>query len=136
MTNQEIVRAYIGAFEARDMDRIIAMTAPDIVYHNIPMEIVRGREAFKEVQAPFIGRCEEIRWEILRLAEAEDGAVLTERVDHFFMTRNRRISVRVMGIFELRDGLVAAWRDYFDLAEFNAQSAKSVGSAPVTPSRK
>jgi len=125
MTNLEIIRAYIAAFEARDMDRIIAMTAPDILYHNIPMEIVRGREAFEKVLAPFIARCEEIRWKILNIAEAEDGAVLTERVDHFFMTRNRRLSVRVMGIFEIRDGLVACWRDYFDLAEFNTQLGKS-----------
>lgn len=126
MTNLEIVRAYIAAFEARDMNRIVAMTAPDIIYHNIPMEVVRGREAFEKLQASFIGRSIEVRWEILNIAQADDGAVLTERVDHFLMPKDRRISVRVMGIFELSEGLVARWRDYFDLAEFNAQLRRVV----------
>jgi len=126
VTNLEIVRAYIAAFEARDMNRIVAMTAPDIIYHNIPMEVVRGREAFEKLQASFIGRSIEVRWEILNIAQADDGAVLTERVDHFLMPKDRRISVRVMGIFELSEGLVARWRDYFDLAEFNAQLRRVV----------
>ena len=126
MTNLEIVRAYVAAFEARDMNRIVAMTAPDIIYHNIPMEVVRGREAFEKLQASFIGRSIEVRWEILNIAQADDGAVLTERVDHFLMPKDRRISVRVMGIFELSEGLVARWRDYFDLAEFNAQLRRVV----------
>jgi len=126
VTNLEIVRAYVAAFEARDMNRIVAMTAPDIIYHNIPMEVVRGREAFEKLQASFIGRSIEVRWEILNIAQADDGAVLTERVDHFLMPKDRRISVRVMGIFELSEGLVARWRDYFDLAEFNAQLRRVV----------
>jgi limonene-1,2-epoxide hydrolase len=28
------------------------------------------------------------------------------------------VEVKVMGVFELRDGKIAAWRDYFDLAGF------------------
>jgi limonene-1,2-epoxide hydrolase len=46
--------------------------------------------------------------------------VVTERVDHF-LAGNKRISVPCMGIFELRDGKIAAWRDYWDLKQFEAQ---------------
>ncbi len=33
----------------------------------------------------------------------------------------KTITIPVMGTFELRDGLVAAWRDYFDVADFQRQ---------------
>jgi limonene-1,2-epoxide hydrolase len=31
------------------------------------------------------------------------------------------IEARVMGVFEIRGGKIKAWRDYFDLAEFQSQ---------------
>jgi limonene-1,2-epoxide hydrolase len=40
--------------------------------------------------------------------------VLTERVD-VFEAPGKRIELPVMGAFEVRDGRIAAWRDYFDL---------------------
>lgn len=51
---------------------------------------------------------------------ADGPAVMTKRVDHF-ITDNGRISLPVMGIFEVRDGTIAAWRDYFDLGQFSSQ---------------
>jgi limonene-1,2-epoxide hydrolase len=32
-----------------------------------------------------------------------------------------RVSVPCMGVFELRDGRIAAWRDYWDLGQFERQ---------------
>ena len=32
-----------------------------------------------------------------------------------------RIALPVNRVFELRDGLIAAWRDYFDLSSYRAQ---------------
>ena len=44
---------------------------------------------------------------------------MTERTDAF--TLNGRLGeFPVMGIFEIRDGKIAAWRDYFDLAQVTA----------------
>ena len=58
-------------------------------------------------------------WEIRHIL-ADGDVVMTERVDHF-LVGNDRISVPCMGIFELRDGKIAAWRDYWDLKQFEAQ---------------
>ncbi len=46
---------------------------------------------------------------------AEDGeTVLTERVDE--VTANGLMApVPVMGTFEVRDGRIVQWRDYFDM---------------------
>ena len=46
--------------------------------------------------------------------------MLTERIDVFRMGETT-IELPVMGIFEVRDGLIAAWRDYFDLNQYMSQ---------------
>ncbi|MBV1918313.1 MAG: hypothetical protein KUG65_09680 [Sphingomonadaceae bacterium] len=45
------------------------------------------------------------------------GTVLTERIDHMRDADGRTLmSIRVMGTFDVKDGKIAAWRDYFDTA--------------------
>ena len=48
--------------------------------------------------------------------------MLTERVDVFVLP-NVTIELPVMGTFEVRDGKIAKWRDYFDLNQYMSQLA-------------
>jgi len=48
--------------------------------------------------------------------------VFTERVDRFTMN-GRTVALPVAGVFEIRDGKIAAWRDYFDFATWQRQVA-------------
>ena len=123
MSNLERVREFISAWEARDVDAICAAVSPDVVYHNIPMEPIIGRDAVREFTAPFLAGAEKVIWELHHIAETSTGTVLTERSDHFHMQGGATISVRVMGTFEFGDdGLISKWRDYFDLKEFQSQT--------------
>ena len=122
MTNTERVKAFIAAWEARDLDRIMAALAPDAVYHNIPMPVLKGHAAIREALAPFLAGSSRVEWTVHAIAENAAGAVLTERTDVFVMGP-KKISMPVMGIFEFKDGLISAWRDYFDLADFQKQMA-------------
>jgi limonene-1,2-epoxide hydrolase len=45
-----------------------------------------------------------------------DNLVFTERVDTFTVG-GKVAPLPVMGIFEIRDGKISAWRDYFDMAQ-------------------
>jgi limonene-1,2-epoxide hydrolase len=47
--------------------------------------------------------------------------VLTERVDNFDLAGGKKLSLPVMGTFEIENGKIQAWRDYFDLATFTSQ---------------
>ena len=47
-----------------------------------------------------------------------DGTVLTERTDRFLLKDGRWVELRVMGSFEVVDGQITAWRDYFDLGQW------------------
>ena len=120
MTNLERTRAFCAAFDRKDLDAITAAVTEDCVYHNIPMAPVVGRAAVRESLAGFVNGASRIEWLIHAIAESADGTVLTERTDRFEIG-GKWIAVRVMGTFEFRDGLISAWRDYFDLAEFTKQ---------------
>ena len=46
--------------------------------------------------------------------------MLTERTDRF-LVGEKWIEIPVMGTFDLRDGKICGWRDYFDMAQFQSQ---------------
>lgn len=55
----------------------------------------------------------------MREIVASGSIVMTERTDHLYDTSGRRlVTLRVMGVFEIKGGKIAGWRDYFDTAAF------------------
>jgi len=46
--------------------------------------------------------------------------VFTERVDHFTVA-GKEVALPVAGVFEVRDGKIASWRDYFDMGSYQRQ---------------
>ncbi len=120
MSNTQVVLDFIGAWNQMNWEAVVDAFTDDVVYHNIPMEKIEGKEAaktFVEGISP-----ESVNWEILAIAE-NGNLVLTERVDNFIMAGGKPVSLPVMGTFEIRDGKICAWRDYFDLASFTSQMA-------------
>jgi len=119
MTPGETVTALIKANEARDVDAILAVLADDVVYENVPMSVLKGHDEVRSMLGPFVEAATKVEWEVLEQVE-QGNVVMNERVDRFWVG-DKTIEIRVAGIFEVRDGKVAVWRDYFDLAAFNAQ---------------
>lgn len=120
MTNTDVVMSFIDAWNRMDWDAVVDLLTDDVVYHNIPMDRIEGKAAASAVirgMQPLA-----VRWEVISIAENGDR-VLTERLDEFDMPGGKHLAVPVMGTFELRDGRIAAWRDYFDLATFTRQMA-------------
>lgn len=112
--NRAVVKSLADAWAAQDIDEIMGHFTDDIVYHNIPMDPAEGREAVRTAIEGFLAMADSIVFETLH--EVSDGdLVLNERVDTFVIGGNPT-PIKVMGIFELRDGKIARWRDYFDMA--------------------
>ena len=122
---QSVVLAMIDGFNRIDLDAIIDCFTEDALYHNIPMPAVRGKVAIRESLAGFMASSEEVQWEVLNLA-ADADVVLTERVDKFKIN-GVWVEVPVMGVFETAGGKIAAWRDYFDLGQFQSRLAAPGG---------
>jgi limonene-1,2-epoxide hydrolase len=116
--SEQVVREFCDAWSESDLERIMGFFADDAVYHNIPMEPVVGTDAIRTFIEGFTAMVERIEFEIRHLAVNGD-VVLTERVDTFVRSEGS-VGLPVMGTFDLADGKITAWRDYFDLAQVTA----------------
>ena len=112
---EQIVREFCAAWSRRDPDELTSYFTDDGVYHNMPMDPLVGKEAIKGFLTGFLAGVTTAQFRILHLAVNGD-VVLTERVDAFTLA-GREGAFPVSGTFELRDGKIAAWRDYFDMAQ-------------------
>ncbi len=115
----EIVTEFCDGIPDRDAAASAAFFSDDAVYHNIPIEAVTGRDAIRDTIAMFLGMADKVWFDTLRIV-ADGPVVMTERVDHFVMG-DRDIALPVMGTFEVDDGKITAWRDYFDMNQFTSQ---------------
>jgi limonene-1,2-epoxide hydrolase len=102
-----------------DIDTLMSYFADDAVYHNIPIDPVTGVDAIRATIQMFTGGVDGAEFKVRNIAAVGD-VVMTERVDVFKMP-NLTIELPVMGTFEVRDGKIVAWRDYFDLNQYMSQ---------------
>ncbi len=125
MTPQEVVGAFIAAIEARDVDAALTFLAEDVSYENMPMDPIVGREMTGMVLHSYLDLSTEVEWRIVR--EVVDGdVVINERVDRFHIG-DGWLELPVAGFWEVRDGLVTLWRDYFDMTAYTTQLAALTG---------
>jgi limonene-1,2-epoxide hydrolase len=117
----DIVQRFCAAWSSINVDELAEYFTDDAVYHNIPIAPVTGRDTIKSTIAGFTGGVEKVEFR-LRNIVADGPIVLTERVDVFVLPSGT-IELPVMGTFEVRDGKIAAWRDYFDMKQFMDQMA-------------
>jgi limonene-1,2-epoxide hydrolase len=117
------VRNFVKEWDtpAPDAARLATYFTEDAVYHNIPMDPIKGREAIQKALGGMSGAMQSAGWEIKHQV-ANGNVVMNERVDKFTMG-GKALSIPVVGVFVLRDGKIAEWRDYFDMAMFQKQMA-------------
>jgi len=117
--NVLLIRQFLEACVRADPDEFASYFCEDAVWWNSPWRAVEGRDAIRETLRRGAAQMTALPWDVEHIV-ADGDIVMTERVDHFRVGDNR-VSVPCMGIFELRDGRIAAWRDYWDLKTFEAQ---------------
>ncbi len=115
---ERVVRDLCSAFSKHDAESLRQYFTDDVVYHNIPMDAAVGIDATVGFIAGFFAMCDSMEIETLHLA-VRDDVVLTERIDTF-KVGDKVAALPVMGTFEVRDGKISGWRDYFDLAQITA----------------
>jgi len=118
---ETVVRDFCAAFARRDVDELLAFFTDDAIYHNIPMAPVTGKDGIREVLNLFLPSSSAVTFDVSHSA-ARGNVVLNERVDRFVMG-GKEIALPVAGVFEIRDGKIAAWRDYFDFATWQRQTS-------------
>jgi limonene-1,2-epoxide hydrolase len=113
------IRRFINVAAGADPDEFAGYFTEDAVWWNAPWQPVTGRDAIRETLRRGAQSMIALPWEI-RYIVADGDVVLTERVDRFKIGEST-LEVPCMGVFELRDSKIAAWRDYWDLRQFERQ---------------
>ena len=114
--SEAIVRAFIEAWSRLDPKELAGFFTEDGVYHNMPTGPVEGRENIENLIRAFAGSWTETEWEIRRILAAGD-LVMVERIDRI-RAGEKSCELPCNGVFELEEGRIKAWRDYFDLGAY------------------
>lgn len=117
-----LIRSFIEACARADPDEFAGYFTEDATWWNAPWKPIQGREAIRETLRRGAEQMAALPWEIVHIV-ADGDLVMAERVDNFRVGETR-ISVPCVGVFELRGGKIAAWRDYWDLQQFERQMPK------------
>ena len=99
---------------------------PEALYDNVPVQgsEVRGALAIGETLVNFRSLFERIEIEVLTVAEQAD-LVMVERVERYVLLDGVTLEMNVIGAFELQNGLIAAWRDYWEVASVPTLAASA-----------
>ena len=88
----------------------------------MPMDPVLGRENIREFIGGFLATWTHTDWEIKHILSA-GNVVIAERIDKT-KTSAGDVDLPCVGVFEMAEGKIKIWRDYFDMATYtNAMQA-------------
>lgn len=109
--NEELVMDFCAAWASLDIQKIAAYFDDKIVFRMIDTTpFVEGKEAMITAMGGFLSSRTSARFEVLRSA-AMGNLVINERIDHFGK-ENGEDAFHITGIFVVKNGKIAEWRDY------------------------
>lgn len=114
--NEKLILDFCAAFSRRDVNELLDFFTDDAIYHNIPVEPARGKDAIRATLEMFVPASPTVTFLVRNIASAGD-VVFTERVDEMTFGGNA-VALPVTGVFEIAAGKISAWRDYFDMQQF------------------
>jgi limonene-1,2-epoxide hydrolase len=115
--NVAIVRDFIAAWSRLDADELAAYFTEDGTYYNMPAQPVSGRNNVRNFIRGFAGGWASTQWDVRNIVGAGD-VVFAERVDRTKTREGKSVDLPCCGVFEMKDGKIKAWRDYFDLGVY------------------
>lgn len=114
--NVAIIRDFIAAWSRLDAEELTGYFTETGTYHNMPVAPVSGHAALQQFIAGFIANWTQTDWDVLTLI-GEGDTVIAERLDRT-KVGDIEIDLPCCGVFEMEDGKIATWRDYFDMATY------------------
>ena len=114
--NTELIEDFCKAWSRLDAAELAAYFCEDGIYHNMPAGPVQGRDAIEKFIRGFAGGWTKTDWDILNLAETGD-VVIAELLDRT-QAGDKSVDLPCTGVFTIRDGKIASWRDYFDIGTY------------------
>lgn len=110
---EALVLEFFELWEKRDIDAIVDFFSPDGSYIDMPLPPRHGQDAIRAYLTEIFGAFT-VKIETLAIA-SRGSVVMTERIDYLLRENQPTVDLPVMGVMEIRDGKIAAWRDYLDM---------------------
>jgi limonene-1,2-epoxide hydrolase len=124
-----IVETFLAAIGRRDTAAAARCLAQDVQYHFlVPTPPVLGRAEVEAVLTKLIDAAAAVEWEITAAA-TRGRLTFTERVDRFRFHNGAEAHIECMGVFEVRDGLIAQVRDYADMSTWQARKSAALAES-------
>ena len=122
------IENFLTAMQNHDIDSAGAALDENLVYQNVGFPTIRGRARAMKLFRSMQGR---VGFEVKIHRIAVNGStVLTERTDALVFGRVR-LQFWVCGVFEVTDGRITLWRDYFDMFDFTKALARGLLGAVI-----
>jgi limonene-1,2-epoxide hydrolase len=120
--NEKIVTDMCQSLRSADMTKVVSYLSEDVVYHNIPWAPVTGHAGVRQILDPFVhgANCALLKMDIKHTTSTGD-VVMNERLETW-EKGNVHLELPVLGVFEVKNGKITHWRDYFDAASVAALS--------------
>ena len=116
----DLVRQFMSLMETLDYDAALKMVSADCQYTNPPpIDTVSGPAGIRAVLEPFFAPTLENEFKVIRQS-VTGSAVILERLDRHRLA-DKWVELPVTGVFEVKDGLITNWRDYFDATTIMSQ---------------
>jgi limonene-1,2-epoxide hydrolase len=103
---------FMAAMAKKDFDTALRYVAKECEYDNVPLSKVYGPEGVRGVLEPFFAPTLENEF-VIRREVAEGPVVFMERLDRHRLPGGW-VELPVTGVWEVRDGRITVWHDYFD----------------------
>lgn len=109
------VRQMIDAWNQRNWQQVFQLFAEDGVLQSMMLPPTVGREAIEQRIGALAKGIDSIELRVQHIGVI-DGVVFIERVDDF-VYHGKHGAVPVVGVVEVENGRVQAWREYYDRAQ-------------------
>jgi limonene-1,2-epoxide hydrolase len=126
--NARVVETFLKALQDQDFETFESLLHVDIVYQNVGLPTVYGRARVAKMMRAMEGKAGfAVKF---HRNVAEGDSVLNERTDAIILGPVR-LQFWVCGVFEVHDGLITLWRDYFDMFDMLKATVRGVLGAVV-----
>jgi limonene-1,2-epoxide hydrolase len=128
----EIVTRFLNLLAEGDVDAACDLLADNVHYINVSLPEIRGQDRVRRVFQAMMRR-KGAGFEVYIHRIGLDGdSVLTERTDVLIFGRVR-MQIWVCGRFDVVDGRIVLWRDYFDWWNATVATFRGVLGAVIPP---
>ena len=120
--NVQIIKDFIAAWSNLDSNELVDYFSEDGIYYNMPTQPVQGKEQLKQFIGSFISNWTKTNWDTLNIISKGD-VVIAERLDRTEVG-DIKVDLPCCGVFEMEEGKIKVWRDYFDMGTYTKPFSK------------